>query len=114
MISQIVTAATAVCGTTRLGAYLFLLVALRFELRELLRSQNALDILLELRFARFCAPGFLVRGQRRVHLRLLICCQVETRKRSRAGHVCFIPSLFRAIAVFTREHGSRCERARRH
>jgi hypothetical protein len=107
------TAATAVCAASELGPCFFrlLLVALRFEFRELLRSQNALDILHELGFARFCTPGFVVVGHRRVQLRFLICCQVETRKRGHTGHVCFIPSLFRAIAVFTREHGSRCKRA---
>ena len=114
MISQIVTAATAVCETTRLGAYLFLLVALRFELRELLRSEDALGILHELRLGCFRTPRFVVFGHRRFHLRFLICCQVETRKRGRAGHLPFVPSLLRAIAVFTREHRSRCECARRH
>jgi len=114
MISQIVTAATAVCETTRLGAYLFLLVALRFELRELLRSEDAFGILHELRLGCVRTPRFVVFGHRRFHLRFLIWCQVETRKRGRAGHLPFVPSLLRAIAMFTREHCSRCECSRRH
>jgi len=100
----------------RLGACFFrlLLVALRFEFCELVRSQDALNILHELRLARISAPDFVMFGHRRFHLRLLIRCQVETRKRGRAGHLAFVPSLFRAIAVFPREHRSRCECARRH
>ena len=113
MISQIVTAATAVCEATRLGAYLFLL-ALRFELRELLRSEDAFGILHELRLGCFRTPRFMVFGHRRFHLRLLIWRQIETRKRGRAGHLPFVSSLLRAIAMFTREHCSRCECSRCH
>ena len=113
---QIVTAATAVCEATCLGACLFLLLlaALRFELCELIRSEDALGLLHELGLGCFRAPRFVVFGHRRFHLRLLICCQVESRKRGRAGHLLFVPSLLRAIAMFTREHCSRCECARRH
>ena len=114
MISQIVTAATAVREATCLGSCLFLLVALRFELRELLRSKNAFCILHELGLGCFRAPRLVVFGHRRFHLRFLIWCQVETGKRGRAGHLPLVPSLLRAIAVFTREHRSRCECARRH
>jgi len=114
MISQIVTAATAVCEATWLGSCLFLLVALRFELRELLRSEDAFGILHELRLGCVRTPRFVVFGHRRIHLRFLIWCQVETRKRGRAGHLPFVPSLLRAIAVFTREHRSRCECDRCH
>lgn len=91
-----------------------MLVALRLELRELIGSEDALGILHELSLRRVRAPCFVVFGHRRFHLRLLICCQVETRKRGRAGHFSFVPSLMRAIAMFTREHCSRCECARRH
>ena len=91
-----------------------MLVALRLELRELVRSKDAFGILHELGLRCVCAPYFVVFGHRRFQLRLLICCQVETRKRGRAGHLPFVPSLLRAIAVFTREHCSRCECARRH
>ena len=109
------TAASAVWKAKRLGPGLFfLLVALRFEFRELVGIQDALDVLHELRLAGFRAPGFVVFGYRRFHLRLLICRQVETRKRGHAGHLPFVPSLLRAIAMFTREHRSRCECARRH
>ena len=59
-------------------------------------------------------PRFVVFGHRRFHLRLLIWGQVETRKRGLAGHLPFVPSLLCAIAMFTREHCSRCECARRH
>ena len=111
---QIVTAANTVYETTCLGPCFFLLTALRFELRELLRSEDALDVLHELRLACFRAPCFVVFGHRRFHLRLLFCGQVEIRKRGRAGHLPFVPSLLRAIAVFTREHCSRCECARRY
>src|SRR6476469_10926733 len=103
---QIVTAATAVYEATCLGSYLFLL-ALRFELRELLRSKDAFGILHELRLGCVRTPRFVVFGQRCFHLRLLIWRQVETRKRGRAGHLPFVASLLRAIAVFTREHCSR-------
>ena len=89
-------------------------VALRFELRELLRSKDALGILHELGLGCFRAPRFVVFGQRRFHLRLLIWGQVESRERCRAGHLPFVPSLLRAIAMFTREHCSRCECARSH
>ena len=91
-----------------------MLVALRFEFRELVRSEDAFGFLHELGLGRFRAPRFVVFGHRRFHLRLLICCQVESRKRGRAGHLPFGPSLLRAIAMFTREHCSRCECARRH
>jgi hypothetical protein len=114
MISQIVTAATAVYEATSLGSCLFLLAALRFELRELLRSKDAFSILHELRLGCVRTPRFVVFSHRRFHLRFLIWCQVETRKRGRAGHLPFVPSLLRAIAVFTREHRSRCECDRRH
>ena len=103
-------------GKQSLGAYLFFLPlsALRFELRVLLRSKDALGLFHELGLGCFRAPRFVVFGHRRFHLRLLICCQVESRKRGRAGHLPFVPSLLRAIAVFTREHCSRCECARSH
>ena len=99
-----------------LGACLFalVLVALRLELRELIRSKDALGILHELGLRCVRAPRLVVLGHRRFHFRLLICCQVETRKRGRAGHLSFVPSLLRAIAMFAREHCSRCECARRH
>jgi len=99
-----------------LGAYLFFLplIALRFELRELLRSENALGIFHELGLGRSRAPRFVVFGHRRFHLRLLIWCEIESRERGRAGQLPFVPRLLRAIAVFTREHCSRCECARRH
>jgi len=90
------------------------LIALRFELRELIRSKNAFGILHELGLRCVRAPRFVVFGHRRFHLRLLICCQVETGKRGRASHLPFVPSLLRAIAMFAREHCSRCESARRH
>lgn len=112
----IVTAATAVCQATYLGACFFglVLVALRFEFRELVRSKDALGLLHELGLRCVRAPRFVVLGHRRFHLRLLICCQVETREGGRTGHFSFVPSLVRAIAMFTREHCSRCECARRH
>jgi len=90
------------------------LIALGFELRELIRSKDALGILHELGLRCVRAPCFVVFGHRRFHLRLLICCQVETGERGRTGHFPFVPSLFRAIAMFTCEHCSRCECARRH
>jgi hypothetical protein len=100
---------------TRLGPCLFfLLVTLRFEFRELVWSQDAFDVFHELRLTRFRAPGFVVLGHRRFHLCLLICRQVETRKRGHTGHLAFVPRLLRAIAVFTREHRSRCEYTRHH
>src|SRR4029077_5821350 len=68
---QMVTAATAVYEATCLGSYLFLL-ALRFELRELLWSKDAFGILHELRLGCIRTPRFVVFGQRRFHLRLLI------------------------------------------
>ena len=111
---QIKTAATAVLGSKYLGACLFVLIALRFKLRELIRSKDALGILHELGLRCVRAPRLVVFGHRRFHLRLLICRQVETRKRGRTGHFPFVPSLLRAIAMFTREHCSRCECACRH
>lgn len=96
-----------------LGPGLFLF-ALRFELRELLRSKDALGILHELRFGCIRASRFVVFGHRRFHLGLLIWGQVESRERGRASHLPFVPSFLRAIAMFTREHCSRCECARRH
>ena len=98
----------------RLGPSLFLFTALRFEFRELLRSKNALGILHELGLGCFRAPRFVVFGHRRIHLRFLFWGQVESGKRGRAGHLPFVPSLLRAIAMFTREHCFRCECARRH
>ena len=106
---RIKTAATAVLGSKYLGACLFVLIALRFKLRELLRSKDALGLLHEFCLGSVRTPRFVVFGHRRFHLGLLICCQVESRKRGRAGHFSFVPSLLRAIAMFTREHCSRCE-----
>ena len=99
-----------------LGSCLFglVLITFCFELRVLIRSEDAFSILHELRLAGVRTPRFVVFGHQRIHLRLLIWRQVETRKRGRAGHLPFVPSLRRAIAVFTREHRSRCECARRH
>jgi len=113
---QIITAATAVCEAPSLGPCLFslVLVALRFELRELLRSKDPFGILHELRLGCVGATRFVMLGHRRFHLRFLICCQVETRKRGRTSHFSFVPSLLRAIAMFAREHCSRCECACRH
>ena len=104
------------CEAKCLGFCLFglVLIALRFELRVLIRSQDALGVLHKLRLAGIRAPRLVVFGHQRIHLRLLICCQVESRKSGRTGHLPFVPSLFRAIAVFTREHCSRCKCARRH
>ena len=85
-----------------------MLVALRFEFRKLVRSEDAFGFLHELGLGRFRTPRFVVFGHRRFHL------QVESRKRGRAGHLPFVPSLLRAIAMFTREHCSRCECAGRH
>ena len=106
---QIKTAATAVLGSKYLGACLFVLIALCFKLRELLRSKDALGLLHEFCLGSVRTPRFVVFGHRRFHLGLLICCQVESRKRGRAGHLSFVPSLLGAIAMFTREHCSSCE-----
>jgi len=111
---QIARRQAPLCRAKSLGSCLFFLVALRFELCELLWSKDALNILHELGLGCFGASRFVMFGHRRFHLRLLICCQVETRKRDRAGHFFFVPSLLCAIAVFTREHCSRCECARRY
>lgn len=58
----------------------FFLLAFRFELRELLRGQDTFCLLHELGLGCLRAPRFVVFGHRRVHLRLLIWGQVETRK----------------------------------
>lgn len=108
-----VTAATAVREATRLGSCVFLF-ARRFELRELLWSKDALGLLHELGLVRFRTSRLVVFGHCRFHLGLLIRSEVEARKRYRAGHLSFVPSLLCAIAMFTREHRSRCECARRH
>ena len=107
---------TAVGEAKCLSPCLFclVLIALGFEFRELLRSKDAFGLLHELGLRCFRAPRFVVFGHRRFHLRLLVCRQVETRKRGRAGHLPFVSSLLRAIAMFAREHCSRCESARRH
>ncbi len=94
--------------------FLLFAVAFRFELRELLLRQDALGFFHVLRLACFRAPGFLMLGHHRFHLRFLIRSQIETGQRHRTGGFCFVPNFLGAIAVFTREHCSRCEYTRHH
>src|SRR5258707_796565 len=55
----------------------FAFLALGFELRVLLLRQDSFCLLHVFRFARFGATGFFMLYHNRLHLRLLLRCEVE-------------------------------------
>src|SRR6266446_3417024 len=96
----------------RLTFLLFL--ALGFEFRVLLRSQDSFSRFHVFGLARIGATRLLMVGQSCVHLCLLIRCEVEARQCNRTRHLRFVPDLLCAVAMFACEHRSCRKESRRY
>ena len=95
---------------------LFLAVlALGFKLRVLLLVQDGFRFLHVFCLARLVAAIFLMLRHQRIHLCLLLRCQVEAGQRNGTSHFSSLVSrLLRALTMLARKHCARHEEPRRY
>jgi len=89
-----------------LGFGVFVRLAMRFELRELLRSQDSLSLFHERFLARLGATGLVMFGHGCVHFRLLLGGEVQFCHGYLAGRLFFVSDLLCAASMIAREHGA--------